>query len=180
MKGLSLSSQKFLLTVARKSVETYLSTGDHEKFQTSEPELSAPHGCFVILTKDQKSRGSAGTFDDSNSLVDNTARMAIAAATRDSRFAPMTKGEWLQVRIKIHVLGQLEKVASLDDIQIGLHGVMVRYKDKKGIFLPEIAVEKKWSVPEFVTFCAREKAGLSPEECSKAEIYRYKVESISE
>ena len=46
--------------------------------------------------------------------------------------------------------------------------------------MPEVAVEQKWQVPEFVTFCAREKAGLRPEECAKAEIFRYEVEKFKE
>ena len=182
MPDLSSNNQKILLEIARSALKTFLSTGDHEDISNRalDPELLENRGCFVALMKAGKLRGCVGTFDDSQSLVQNTARMAPAAATQDNRFSRVTKDELPEIKINISVLGPLGLVQDLDEIEIGKHGVLVKYKDRKGTFLPEVAVEHKWSVPEFVTFCAREKAGLAPEECGKAEIYKYEVQKIGE
>lgn len=180
MPGLSLNNQKALLEIARSAIKTFLATGDHEKNSAADPELTAKRGCFVTLMKDGKLRGCVGTFNDTDPLAENIARMAVAAAVQDTRFAPLTKDELAKVKIKISVLGPLEKVRSLDEIEIGKHGVLVQFGGRRGTFLPEVAVEQQWSVPEFVTYCAREKAGLGPEQCAQAEIYKYEVQKFGE
>ncbi len=180
MPALSSNSKKILLELARSSIKTYCLTGDHTAFKIEEPELQVRRGVFVTLHKDGKLRGCVGTFDDHRFLCDNVARMAVAAAFQDHRFPQVNKNEIDQLKIDVSILGQLEKVNSFQEIEIGKHGVWVKYGERSGTFLPEVAVEQKWSVPEFVTFCAREKAGLKPEECEKAEIFRYEVEKIKE
>ncbi len=180
MPVLSSHNHKILLEIARNAVRDFLATGNHEDYPAKDHELLAPRGCFVTLRENGKLRGCVGTFDDSKPLVQNVARMAISAATQDHRFHPVTKEELSKVDIEISVIGPLEKAETLDSIEIGKHGVMVQYKNRRGTFLPDVAVERKWSVPEFVMYCAREKADLHPEEISKAEIYRYEVEKFKD
>lgn len=180
MPALSSNSKKILLELARSAIKTYCLTGDHAAFRIEEPELQIRRGAFVTLHQAGKLRGCVGTFDHHRFLCDNVARMAVAAAFQDHRFPPVHKNELDQIRIDVSVLGELEKVNSLNEIEIGKHGVYVKLGDRTGTFLPEVAVEQKWQVPEFVTFCAREKAGLKPEECGRAEIFRYEVEKIKE
>ena len=181
MPGLSSNSRKALLELARNSIRGYLATGDPVLPAVEFPELLIKHGCFITLkTKDGALRGCVGTFDDARPLYENVARMAIAASIQDRRFSPLTKEELAGVRIEISVLGPMEKVQSLDEIEIGRHGIYVKHGAQSGTFLPSVAVEQKWSVAEFVTFCAREKAGLNPEQCAKAEIYKYEVEKFGE
>ncbi len=177
---LKAHTRRVLLETARRAIQTFLETGNHEEYASQDHELLTPRGCFVFLHEAGKFRGSVGTFDDSKPLIQNTARMAVAASCQDTRFKPLRKSELEKVLIKVAVLGPLERVESLDSIEIGRHGVMVQYKDRRGFYLAETAVEKNWSVPEFVTYCAREKAGLKPEECAKAEIYRFEVEEFEE
>lgn len=179
MPDLSLNSRS-LLQLARNAVEVYLATGQHLVFQTDLPELTAKRGCFVTLRKTGKLRGCVGTFDAHRPLYQNIIRMAPAAACQDLRFPPVTKEELPFIRIELSVLGELEKADSLEGIEIGRHGVYVKLDNRSGTFLPEVAVEQKWSVPEFVTYCARDKAGLSPEECTRAEIFRYEVQKFKE
>ena len=168
------------MNLARSAIKTYIQTGDHIHPDLNLPELSVPAGCFVTLHINGKLRGCVGTFAGSGPLGENVVRMAIAAAAQDTRFPPVTKEELEQIRISISILGVLEKVSSLEEIEKGRHGIYVRLGNRSGTFLPEVAVEQRWSVAEFVAFCAREKAGLSPGKCSQAEIFRYEVEKISE
>ena len=179
MPDLSLNSRT-LLQLARNAIEAYLSTGRHLVFQTDLPHLTAKRGCFVTLRKTGKLRGCVGTFDAREPLYQNIIRMAPAASCQDSRFPPVTKEELPFIRIELSVLGELEKVNSLEEIKIGKHGVYVKLDHRSGTFLPEVAVEQKWSVAEFVTYCGREKARLSPEQCTRAEIFRYEVQKFKE
>ncbi len=180
MPDLSSNNRKLLLELARNSIKTYLETGDHLHYETAVPELKIPRGCFVTLRINKELRGCVGTFETHKPLYENVARISISAAFQDSRFKPLSKPELSQAKIEISVLGELEKIESVDQIEIGRHGVYVKLGEKTGTFLPEVAVERKWQAPEFVVFCAREKAGLTPEECTRAEIYRYVVEKFKE
>ena len=179
MPDLSLKDKQKLIELARAAIKTCLE-GDPRVVVADFPALQEKCGCFVTLRKQGSLRGCVGTFDTSKPLYENIQRMAVAAATQDARFSPVTKSELDEMRIEISVLGPLEKVESLEEIQLGTHGVYVRYGNRSGTFLPDVAIEKKWNVAEFVTVCAREKAGLTPAEIQKAEIFRYEVVKINE
>jgi AmmeMemoRadiSam system protein A len=179
MQDLS-SNKQTLLQLARNAIEIYLSTGNYLSFKTDAPELTAKKGCFITLRKGGELRGCVGTFDRETPLYQNIIRMAPAAAVHDTRFPAVTKEELPRVRIELSVLGDLEKVESMNDIEIGKHGVYIKLGQRAGTFLPDVALEQKWSVPEFVNYCAREKARLSPEELKRAEIFRYEVQKFKE
>ncbi len=169
-----------MLEAARDAIRIHLETGDHLVFDPREPELNLPRGCFVTLRSAGALRGCIGTFDSSQPLSKNIPRMAVAAAFQDPRFSPVGKAEWRQIRIEISVLGPLEKISSIDEIELGKHGILVRLGPRSGTFLPDVAIEHKLSREEFVMLCAREKAGLDPKEIAYAELFRYEVEKFSE
>jgi len=190
MPDLSSNNRKQLLALARQAIRTYLETGMNLDRNVSLPDPWGRGGdealekfcagCFVTLRKKGTLRGCIGTFDSARPLLDNVVRMAIAAAAQDTRFPPLTQSELREVQISLSILGGLERVQCIEEIEIGRHGVYVKHGIRSGTFLPEVAVEQKWSREEFVVFCARQKAGLRPEECAAAEVYRYEVDQFSE
>lgn len=180
MQGLSSNNRLLLLRLVREAIAHHLETGNILAFHTQEAELTQGRGCFVTLRKHGKLRGCVGTFDADRPLYENVLRMAVAAAFHDVRFPAVEKNELGELTIEISVLGPLTRMRRLEDLELGVHGVLVRYGLRSGTFLPEVAIEQKWSREEFVTFCAREKAGLSPAECAKAEVFLYTVEKFSE
>lgn len=180
MPDLSFDSRRQLLQLARNSIEVYLASGDHLQFETPLPELNLKRGVFITLRKSGELRGCVGTFDSREILYKNILRMSVAAAVQDSRFPPLKKEEMPQIKIEISVLGELQKVNGLEEIEIGKHGVYIKKGNRSGTFLPDVAVEQNWDATQFVMFCAREKARLSPEEISQAEIYKYEVEKFKE
>ncbi len=181
MPELSPKTRQELLLIAREAIQTYLSTGSHLEYpgKPSE-ELLLHRGCFVTLKKNGELRGCIGTFDDSDELIHNLLRMSVAAAFQDPRFPAVGKQELDQIKIEISVLGPLERIDSIDAIEIGKHGIYVKNGRRSGTYLPDVATEHHMSREEFVMHCAREKAGLSPKECMTAELYRYEVEKFSE
>lgn len=180
MPDLSSNSRKKLLEAARSAIRTYVETGDHLVLDVRDAELNLPRGCFVTLRKSGNLRGCIGTFDHSQPLSQNIPRMAVAAACQDPRFAPVSKTELPQIKIEISILGELEKITAIDEIELGRHGILIRYGSRSGTFLPDVATEHKLTREEFVMLCAREKAGLDPEDIAHAELFRYEVEKFSE
>lgn len=169
-----------MLTLARESIRLHLESGDWPEIPPHDRELEIGRGCFVTLHKKGGLRGCVGTFDASKPLVENVKRMAVSAAFQDSRFSPVGKSELAEIHIEISVLGPLVKMNSLEDLVIGKHGVYIKLGARSGTFLPEVAVEQKWSREEFLMGCARHKAGLSVSEIAQAEVYLYEVERFGE
>ena len=203
MPDLSLSSsQRFLLRLSREVIRQELQKkkagpslrkgawtpvdrtqflnpidADRDRIQS---EISAKRGCFVTLWIENQLRGCIGTFSAQKTVAENVEEMARAAAFHDPRFSPLSEEELDQVKIEISILGPLEKIDSDKQLEIGRHGIFLKHGKKGGTFLPDVAVSQHWSSEEFVRSCAFEKAGLSAEELSKAELFRYEVEKFSE
>ena len=187
MPDLSLNSGQVLLDLARRAIQSFLQTrsvqqgvGIAQENIAYNQELLLERGCFVTLRKERALRGCVGTFEANQPLFQAVMRMAVAAAFEDTRFPPLLPLELDLIRLEISVLGELRKINSFKELQIGKHGVYVKFGRKNGTFLPDVAVEEGWTSEEFVHFCAREKARLAPEELACAEIYLYEVEKIAE
>jgi AmmeMemoRadiSam system protein A len=180
MPDLSSNNRNVLLAAARESIRFYLETGSHFILETAEPELNRACGCFVTLRIGGRLRGCVGTFDAGRPLAENIPRMAFSAAFQDTRFSPLSKRELPLIRIEISVLGALERMTAIEEIELGKHGILIRSGTRSGTFLPDVAIEHRMSREEFVMICAREKAGLAPAEIAHAELFRYEVEKFSE
>ncbi len=51
--------------------------------------------------------------------------MAISAASHDYRFMPVEARELLDIEIEISVLSPLRKIDSIDQIELGKHGIYI-------------------------------------------------------
>jgi len=105
--------------------------------------------------------------------------MAIAAGTRDPRFAAVVAGELDQLQLQLSVLGDLQPCA-VDQVQVGRDGLVVVAKNHRGLLLPEVAVQQGWSPLRFVeNTCI--KAGLPPDAVPLlAGLYRFQTQHFSE
>ncbi len=102
-------------------------------------------------------------------LAEAVTYAARAAAFEDHRFPPVVKGELSSLTMEISVLSESIRVASADDIQLGVHGVVVKKGGATGVFLPQVGIDHGWSKDEFLTRLCVEKAGLSPEAWREAD-----------
>jgi uncharacterized protein (TIGR00296 family) len=80
---------------------------------------------------------------------------AIAAATADPRFPPVDLPELASMIFEVSVLTAPEKLNGSisqikQSIKIGQHGLILRWKHGSGLLLPQVPVELKWGVDEFV------------------------------
>jgi len=159
---LDQKDQKEALELARKTLEDYLSGQPAPTFSPQSPLLLKPRGAFVTLRKNGELRGCIGEFEPKEPLYQVIRQMAIAAATKDPRFSPVTASELKDIKIEISVMTPKQKINDWRKIKLGVDGVVVQYIARSGVFLPQVATETGWSLEEFLGQLCSQKAGLSP------------------
>ena len=166
-----------LLAIARHTVEHYIRTRSVPELNpvTLSSALKAPCGAFVTLNKRGVLRGCVGRFDASEPLYKVVQEMAVASATQDYRFKPVEEGEVKDLEIEISVLTPMRKISSIDEFQLGKHGIYIRKGGRSGTFLPQVAQETGWTKEEFLGHCAQDKAGIGWDGWKDADLYVYEA-----
>ena len=186
MPALSLNSQEELMRISRETLESFVRQGEMPSFKPEDTALSEPVACFVTLKKRREGdnfpdlRGCVGVLKAQRPLFEEVMRMTQAAASQDFRFEQVRPQELQEIRIEISVLSPLERIHSQSEIEVGRHGVFLKWKDRSGAFLPEVAPQAGWTAEELVRACAQEKAFLPEEAWREAEIYRFTTQKIKE
>lgn len=115
-------------------------------------------GVFVTLTLRGRLRGCIGTVEAFEPLGESIARCAASAALHDPRFTPVRADELHELRIELSVLSPPEPILPAD-IEIGKHGLLISRGSRRGLLLPQVAGEHKFSREQFLEATCR-KAGL--------------------
>lgn len=155
---------KYVL-LARKTIETYLRTGrilSPEGADIPEGADTVRAGAFVSLHRHGALRGCIGTIAPVRaSLAEEIVRNAVAAATEDPRFRPLTERELEDLEIGVDVLGEAEDISSPAELDVKRYGVIVTKGWRRGLLLPDL--DGVDTVEDQVSIACR-KAGLSPDE----------------
>jgi AmmeMemoRadiSam system protein A len=86
--------------------------------------------------------------------------MAVAAASEDPRFPPVTQEELPELQIEISILSPFHRVEDVNKVEIGRDGLFIVHEGRQGLLLPQVPVEQGWDREEFLTnLCL--KAGLA-------------------
>ncbi len=101
------------------------------------------------------------------SLIETVREAARASAFNDPRFPPLQASELGEIGIEISVLSPLRRVASVEEVRVGVHGVMLRNGLYSGLLLPQVATEYGWDRETFLTHTCY-KAGL-PADCWRSD-----------
>lgn len=154
--------KKELLRIARSTLTEYLFSKQIPPGKPHRKTLTEGAGAFVTLkTAEGRLRGCIGTFSDETPLYRAVQEMAVAAATNDPRFPPVTEDELEHLRLEISVLSSL-KPATPEEVVVGTHGLYVTRGFNRGVLLPQVPVELGWDRETFLKeVCV--KAGLPPE-----------------
>ncbi|MCK5537256.1 MAG: AmmeMemoRadiSam system protein A [Bacteroidales bacterium] len=172
----SNSSKKILLQIARKTLEAYLQHFKTPKFTNIDnDELLIEAGAFVTLTKNKNLKGCIGRFTSDVPLFELIQEMAIAAATRDSRFKSVDFNELDDLEIEISVLSPLKKISDMSEIEIGKHGIYIQKGIRTGTLLPQVASSNNWNVEYFLGYCSEHKAGIGREGWRQADVFTYEA-----
>jgi AmmeMemoRadiSam system protein A len=168
-----------LLQLARGAIVAYLS-GLPAPAVAPSPITERRAGVFVSLHKGDALRGCIGHIEPDHPLSRAIPSAAIAAASTDPRFAPVTADELIGLQIELSILGPLEQIAGVGDIEVGRHGLVVESGWKRGLLLPQVAVEWGWVAEVFLSQACH-KAGLPADAWkSAATLWRFEAEVFSE
>lgn len=174
--------KNLLLSWAREAIAGYLATGQIPNRKAPRASLETKGAVFVTLEKNGQLRGCLGSFEAKESIWQAVANMAVAAATNDYRFSPVTEAELEDIKIEISLLSPLKRITSIEEIELGKHGVYLKRGNLTGTFLPQVANEGDWTKEDFLGEICAQKMGLD-RGCyldPATEIFIYTVESFSE
>ncbi len=129
--------------------------------------LAEPGGAFVTVQCKGRLRGCIGRTHSDNALADTVVQCAIGAARQDTRFKPLRMEELAGLEIEISVLSEMQALTP-DEIEVGIHGIVVTRGGSRGLLLPQVAAERNWSATRFLEEACR-KAGLQPDAWGDAE-----------
>lgn len=137
-------------------------------------------GAFVTIHIRGRLRGCIGIVEPGDPLGEIIAHCAAGAALHDSRFPPTRAEELEHLEIEISLLSPPEPISS-DQVVIGRHGLLISREGKRGLLLPQVAVEHKLNREQFLDETCR-KAGIPPKswQDSGTEIFGFTCEIFSE
>ena len=177
---LSDAQKQHLVEVARAAIERHLAAGG--PLPEASEVLPDASGVFVTLKKQGELRGCLGTLQMRGSLTEEVARCARDSASEDPRFPPMRAEELPESSIEISVLGPLEQIDPRQDdaVIVGRHGLVVEQGFRRGLLLPQVAVEWGWTAEQFLRQTCH-KAGLPLDAWQHgARVFRFEAEVFGE
>lgn len=181
---MNLDQGEKLVKLARQSVVSYFS-----KQEIKSPEgFEKKQGVFVtLLTLKHDLRGCIGFPEPIYPLGEGVIKAARYAAFSDPRFLPLKQEELNEIIFEVSILTKPEliKVSSPDEylkkIEIGKHGLIVEEGSFKGLLLPNVALDYKWTIEDFLNHTCL-KANLLEETWREGscKIYKFQTEIFKE
>jgi AmmeMemoRadiSam system protein A len=173
------AEKRIILTLARDAIEARLIYGDgHEhEFDFSKkdmrqaaPQLLEPGASFVTITQKGKLRGCIGSLDSQQQpLFLNIIENAMRAAIADERFEPMIADDIAGTKIEVSIIkearNEFKQIFYRDGSELlgklvpGEDGVVVTWRNKSAVFLPDVWYQFKNPKDFMNALC--EKAGIS-------------------
>lgn len=178
---LNAQEKDALLQIARRSIESFVRDGEKYVEPREEKALNTRSGCFVTIKQRGSLRGCIGNFQAEHPLFKEVAEMAILSASKDPRFYPMKVEDLDNFTLEISVLSPLEKIETLEEVEIGKHGIYLEKGYYRGVLLPQVAIDHGWDRLAFLQQTCL-KAGL-PVDAWKAddtEIYIFTAHIFSD
>jgi len=162
MRQLSTDEKKELISLVRKVIEEKLFAKSKLLPKLDSPIFKEKKGAFVTIRKLDNLRGCIGVIEAKDPLNVVIERMAYSSAFEDPRFSPLTREEYPNINIEISVLSKPHKVNSPNEVIVGKHGIIISHDHRRGLLLPQVAVENNWDREEFLNHgCI--KAYLAPD-----------------
>ena len=171
----SQEQRKILLTIAHAAIAARLagkpvteaaslrpgsvSAGSAGESSVSEwSALKERRGVFTTLYLRGELKGCVGYPAAMRPLAQAVAETACAAAFEDSRFLPVSEEEARELKISLSVLSPLVPIKP-DQVEVGRHGLVISDGRRRGLLLPQVAVEHEWDRETFLEQTCH-KAGL--------------------
>jgi AmmeMemoRadiSam system protein A len=159
MLSLSEDDRRSLLALARRAIADAVSLQKSAEALPQDGVFAEKRGVFVTLHARGRLRGCIGVIEAFEPLGESIARCAANAALRDPRFPPVRVEELPELQIELSLLSPLELILP-ENIEIGNHGLLISQGSKRGLLLPQVAVEHRLGREQFLDETCR-KAGLN-------------------
>ncbi len=162
--GLAEEEKETLMTIAEDTLRWVVEQGGRGFFPftpyTLTPKLKEKCATFVTFKNRGELRGCVGCLEAMEPMYESVHRSAFNAA-RDSRFFfnPIRREELPDIDIHVSLLSPSREIASLEEFKIGEHGIWMIKGMARAVYLPEVAVEQKWTKEQTLSSLAQ-KAGL--------------------
>jgi len=175
---LSAGDKQTLLHLARQTLNDYLSKGKQHDFKPTLPALTEQRAAFVTLRVRETGdlRGCIGEVIAREPLWECVRNMAIAAATDDPRFRPVTKDEVPGLHIEISALTPMKPIKP-EEVVVGRHGLMIVKGFDRGLLLPQVPAEQGWDREEFLRgLCHKARLPSNAWKDKDAQLYGFEAE----
>ena len=156
------TQRRAAIAAARASIEARVA-GRTAAMPVSAGGLPPASGVFVTVKVQGDLRGCLGTLECRRHLLHEIARCAADAASEDPRFVPITEAQLADLSIEVSILGPLERIDPLapGSVIVGTHGLVVEQGRHRGLLLPQVASERRWTAETFLDHTCI-KANLQP------------------
>ena len=170
-----------LLKLARKTLEAYLHNQEIPDSTILQEALLEQKRAFVSLHQNKELRGCIGLLNPDRELYKIVRHCVLSAAAKDIRFKPVTQGELKELDIEISVLTPFHRIHSIEEVEVGKHGIYIVQGSFRGLLLPQVATQYHWDRTTFVEQTCR-KAGLNASawKDSRTSIHIFEAEVFSE
>jgi len=195
MVSFSLQQGAFLVKLARKAVENYLTENKILSINVFDEIFNIKRGVFTTIetyqivnnTIHKELRGCIGFPTPIDSLINLVIKSAILSATEDPRFPPLEIEELDKVTFEVSILTnpELVNVTNKKDLPkhiiIGKDGLIIESGFLSGLLLPQVAVENEWDSETFLCNACI-KAGLPPDAWlwKRTKVYKFQAQIFTE
>jgi len=178
---LTQQERQDLLRLARRAIAARLEGGEVSAIEQGAAGAGGVcAGAFVTLHVRGDPRGCIGYPWGDRPLREVIVQCAIGAATEDPRFPAFSPEELGEADIEISVLGPIEPVDDLKEIEVGRHGLIAEQGYRRGLLLPQVATEHGWNRETLLSHTCL-KAGLSADAWkSGAVFFKFEAEVFGE
>lgn len=147
---------KKLTSYSRLVLTSYIK--DHKELEPllDSKMLQEKSGVFCTLRKYGQLRGCIGYPYPSHPLGEALVKATIQSGVEDPRFPAVTEKELKDITIELTILTppELIKVNKFEDyyneITIGVDGLIIEHKGRRGLLLPQVPVEQHWTIDEYL------------------------------
>jgi len=156
---ISPEDQPRLIATARHALEArvrHLAIPDIDR--TLAPDVRC--GAFVSIFHAGELRGCLGRLNPEEPIARLVAQLAQAVADSDPRFDRVTPQELAGIDLEISVLTPEREIQSVEEIEVGTHGLIVEQGTSRGLLLPQVPGEHGWDREAFLDHACL-KAGLA-------------------
>jgi uncharacterized protein (TIGR00296 family) len=186
----SIEEGRVLTEAARSAIELYLTSPrfSAKMITVQLRQFEREHGVFVTIEHypTRTVRGCIGFARGIRPLPELLVQSAIAAASEDPRFVPVSHLEFEHMIVEVDILSKPVRLSGTADkirkaIKPERDGLIIEYGYRSGTMLPSAAADNGWAAEEFLeNLCAS--AGLERHTWHNAgaKLYRFTVEAFRE